>query len=113
MERSLSFFGDGSWPADEGWPYADASEEDGPDQPDLEADVDDDIVAIHATGAHLFDGLGELERAVLTARFGLDGSQPRTMREIQRETGLPRAALRTALGDGLTKVRTHLSADQP
>jgi len=110
MERSLSFFADAGWPSDEGWPYRDV-DEDAPDRVDPDADVDDDIVAIHVSGAHLFDGLDQLERTVLTARLGLDGADPRTMRDIQRETGLPRAMLRTALGDGLAKVRTRLSSD--
>ena len=112
MERSLSFFADAGWPSDEGWPYTDADgdvDSGEVDRADPEADLDDDIVAIHVTGAHLFDGLDQLERTVLTARFGLDGGAPRSMRDIQHETGLPRSLLRTALGDGLAKVRTRLS----
>ena len=107
MARSLSFFVDDGWPSDDGWPYADAA----PDEPDLvdpDGGPDDDVVALHVTGRHLFDDLEPLERTVITARFGLDGAPTRTMRELQHETGLPRAVLRTALGDGLAKVRTRL-----
>lgn len=110
MERSLSFLE--GWPSDDGWPYADADAD--PDSGEIDvadpdAGVDDDLVALHVTGAHLFDGLDPLERDVLSARFGLDGGPARSMRELQHETGLPRALLRNALGDGLAKVRTRLT----
>lgn len=111
--RSLSFFNDEDWPSDDGWPYGDADPDadvDEIDPADPDADVDDDLVALHVTGAHLFDGLDPLERTVLAARFGLEGAPARSMRELQQQTGLPREALRAALGDGLAKVRTHLQA---
>lgn len=108
MERSLSFLDDEGWPSDEGWPYADDA--DGRDA-DPAADLDDDIVAIHVTGVHLFDGLNPLEASVVRARFGFDGGSPRTIGDIQHETGLPRSVLRSALGDGLAKVRTRLASD--
>jgi hypothetical protein len=107
MARSLSFFVDEGWPSDDGWPYADAAADE-PDVVDLDGGPDDDVVALHVTGRRLFDGLEPLERTVLTARFGLDGAPARSMRELQRETGLPRDLLRTALGDGLAKVRSRL-----
>ena len=112
MARSLSFLVDEGWPSDDGWPYADGDvPEDEIDVADLDAVVDDDLVALHVTGSHLFDGLDQLERTVLTARFGLDGGPARTMRELQHQTGLPRALLRHAYGDGLAKVRTRLASD--
>lgn len=98
------------WSSDEGWPYEDDdTEDDEIDVVDHEADLDDDLVAIHATGTHVFDGLTGLERTVVEARFGFDGGPGRSMRELQHDLGLPRAELRHALGDGLAKVRTHLS----
>jgi len=109
MTGSLSWITDDSWPSDEGWPYPDADADAGADQleelVDVEAGSDDDLVALRAASAHLLDGLAPVERAVITARFGLDGSDPRTIREIQHDLGLPRAELRVALGDGLTKLR--------
>lgn len=108
MERSLSFLPDEGWPSDDGWPYADVdAEADEIDVPDLDADVDDDVVSLHVTGEHLFDGLDQLERTVLAARFGLDGGPARSMRELQQQTGLPRDLLRNAYGDGLAKLRTR------
>jgi DNA-directed RNA polymerase sigma subunit (sigma70/sigma32) len=108
--RSLTFLDvDEAWLGEDGWPYADADQDDGEiDLTDPAADVDDDLVALHAVGPHLLDGLAALERAVITARYGLDGRAPQSMREIQRALGVPREELRAALGDGLAKVRTRL-----
>ncbi|MGH9136968.1 MAG: hypothetical protein ACRD0G_07955 [Acidimicrobiales bacterium] len=109
MARSLDFLAGDGWLREDGWPYPDADAETGElDPADPDADVDDDLVAIHAIGAHVLDGLAPLERSVLTARLGLDGGPPRSMRELQHELGLPRGELRIALGDGLAKVRTRL-----
>jgi DNA-directed RNA polymerase sigma subunit (sigma70/sigma32) len=108
--RSLTFPDmDQVWPSDDGWPYTDADQEPGElDLADPDADVDDDLVALHATLAHLYDGLAPLERAVVMGRFGLDGRPAQSMRELQHALGVPRAELRAALGDGLTKVRSNL-----
>ena len=107
MTGSLSWITDDAWPSDEGWPYPDTDAElhHLEDSADIDADTDDDLVSLHAARPHLFDDLQPLERAVITARFGLDGRQPRTIREIQHDLGLPREHLRTALGDGLAKLR--------
>jgi DNA-directed RNA polymerase sigma subunit (sigma70/sigma32) len=112
MARSLSFLVGEGWPSEDGWPYGDVDvDADELDLADPDAAVDDDLVALHVTGSHLFDGLDQLERTVLTGRFGLDGGPARTMRELQHQTGLPRALLRHAYGDGLAKVRTRLASD--
>jgi DNA-directed RNA polymerase sigma subunit (sigma70/sigma32) len=110
MSRSLSWITDDSWPSDEGWPYPDTDAE--VDQleelVDLQADADDDLVWLHAAAPRLFDGLRPVERAVITARYGLDGREPQTIREIQHDLGVPRAELRVALGDGLSKLRGRM-----
>ena len=111
MTGSLSWITDDSWPSDEGWPYPDVDADIGADQLeeliDVSTDTDDDLVSLHAS-ARLFDGLEPLERAVITARYGLDGREPRSIREIQHDLGLPRADLRVALGDGLSKLRAQI-----
>jgi DNA-directed RNA polymerase sigma subunit (sigma70/sigma32) len=113
MARSLSFFFEEGWPSDDGWPYRDAdTAADEIDVEDPAAVVDEDLVALHVSGSHLFDGLDQLERTVLAARFGFDGGPGATMRELQHQTGLPRADLRHALGDGLAKVRSRLSSSE-
>jgi DNA-directed RNA polymerase sigma subunit (sigma70/sigma32) len=112
MAGSLSWITDDSWPSDEGWPYPDTDADAGVDQreelADLTAAADDDVVSLHAAAPHLLDGLGPVERAVISARYGLDGRQPQTIREIQHDLGLPRADLRAALGDGLVKLRSRV-----
>ena len=107
---SLSWIADDSWPSDEGWPYPDTDADvDRLEEPiDLGADADDDLVSLHLATARLFDGLTPVERAVIVARYGLDGHTPRTVREIRHDLGLPRADLRIALGSGLAKIRSRV-----
>jgi len=92
------------WPNDEGWPYPDTVGE----TIDLDASTDDDDLSLRATPSQLFAHLDALERAVITAHYGLEGQAPRTMKELHAEMGLPRAELREALGNGLAKLRTEL-----
>lgn len=107
MTGSLEWITDDAWPSDEGWPYPDSDAERHcvDDCADIDADADDDLLSLHAARPHLFDDLAPVERAVITARFGLDGRPPLSIREIQHELGLPRSELRVALGDGLAKLR--------
>ena len=109
MTGSLSWITDDSWPSDEGWPYpdTDADADRLEELIDLSAATDDDMVSVFAT-PRLFDSLGPVERAVIVARYGLDGHPPQSIREIQHDLGLPRADLRIALGDGLAKLRAQV-----
>lgn len=94
------------WPTDDGWPYPDSGRE----EEDPSPGADDDLLSLQATRAHLLDGLDETERTIVTARFGLDGRPARSMKELGRELGVPRAELRGLLGSGLSKVRHNLDA---
>jgi DNA-directed RNA polymerase sigma subunit (sigma70/sigma32) len=94
------------WPSEDGWPYPDAEAE----EVDPDAGVDDDALLLKAAPPHLFDGLEPLERQVVTAHYGLDGSPPRSMKELHTELGLTRAQVREALAGGLAKLRHHLRA---
>ena len=93
------------WP-DDGWPYPDTKRT---ELPDLDSTIDDDAMVVRGMGKRLFEFLDPLERQVITAHYGLDGSPPRTMKELHHETGLPRAELREALAAGLAKLRTTLA----
>lgn len=93
------------WPNDDGWPYPDT----GADLADPEADVDDDALLLKAAPPHLFDELDPLERQVLMAHYGLDGSPPRSMKQLHTDLALTRAEVRQALAGGLAKLRTHLT----
>ena len=92
------------WPED-GWPYPDSKAE----LPDLDSNVDEDAVVLRGLGPRLFEFLDPLERQVITAHYGLDGSPPRTMKELHHEMGLPRTELREALAGGLAKLRATLA----
>ena len=93
------------WPDEAGWPYPDAERE----LPDASGDVDDDALLLRAAPAHLFDRLEPLERQVIAAHYGLDGTPARTMKQLHHETGLSRADLREALASGLAKLRIALA----
>lgn len=92
------------WPED-GWPYPDSKAE----LPDLDSNIDEDAMVLRGLGPRLFDFLEPLERQVITAHYGLDGSPPRTMKQLHHEMGLPRAELREALAAGLAKLRSTLA----
>lgn len=91
------------WATDDGWPYADTVD----DVMELDGEPDDDLLSL-LTSRHVLDGLDDTERRVVAARFGLGGGAVSTMKELQASTGLPRDALRSALGSGLEKLRVNL-----
>ena len=93
------------WPTEDGWPYADVEQQ---EEADPHADLDEDLVSLRAGPPHLFDDLDPLERRVIESRFGLGGAPVRSMKQLQADTGVPRADLREALGSGLGKLRSHL-----
>ena len=92
------------WPSDDGWPYPDGESE-ATRSDDV---VDDDAMVLRAAPPHLFDHLEPLERRVVTAHYGLDGSPPRSMKELRTELGVPRSEIREALAGGLAKLRARL-----
>jgi len=92
------------WPED-GWPYPDPKVE----LPDLDATIDDDAMVVRGMGPRLMEFLDPLERQVITLHYGLDGSAPRTMKELHHEMGLSRTELRDALAGGLAKLRSTLA----
>ena len=92
------------WPADDGWPYPDS----GTEVTDLGADLDDDVLSLRTSGSHLLDELDDTERQVITARYGLDGQPPRSVKQLRAELGLSPTELRQVLGSGLEKLRSRL-----
>ena len=76
---------------------------------DLDANIDEDAIVLRGLVPRLFELRDPLERQVITAHYGLDGSPPRTMKQLHHEMGLPRAELREALAGGLAKLRTTLA----
>ena len=96
------------WPGDTGWPSPTAEEIEPYDVVDLDADIDLDALSLHAPPPHLFDGLTELERQVLGARYGLGGQPVRSMKELHADLGVTRHELRDALETALDKLRDQL-----
>ena len=94
------------WPNDDGWPYPDSVAE----LADPDAGADDDALLLKAAPDHVLDCLEPLERRVVTLHYGLDGSPPRSMKELHADLGLTRAEVRTVLAGGLAKLRTNLTA---
>ncbi len=92
------------WPED-GWPYPDSK----PELPDLDSNIDEDAIVLRGLGPKLFEFLNPLERQVITAHYGLDGSPPKTMKQLHHELGMSRADLRNALAGGLAKLRASLA----
>ena len=92
------------WPSEDGWPYPDGESE----ATRSDEVVDDDAMVLRAAPPHLFDHLEPLERRVVTAHYGLDGSPARSMKELRTELGVPRTEIREALAGGLAKLRARL-----
>ena len=95
------------WPSEDGWPYPDPEARDVTELADTD-EIDDELLSLRIPAPHLFDDLDPTERAVVTGRFGLDGTRVRTLNQLHAELGLPRAQIRGALESGLAKLRTQL-----
>jgi DNA-directed RNA polymerase sigma subunit (sigma70/sigma32) len=93
------------WPNEDGWPYPDADRE----EVDPDGDLDDDALLLRAAPVRLLDHLDPLERQVVTAHYGLDGSPARSMKQLHNELGMPRAEIRELLAGGLAKLRSNLA----
>jgi DNA-directed RNA polymerase sigma subunit (sigma70/sigma32) len=96
MRSTLPLF-----PSDDGWPYPDATEI------ELVADAPD-LDALEMLGPHLYDTLTAQERAALAYRFGLNGSNAYSMKELAPLLGCTRAEACVVLGTAIDKVRTQL-----
>jgi DNA-directed RNA polymerase sigma subunit (sigma70/sigma32) len=93
------------WPSEDGWPYPDDDSE----LVDPASDIDDDLVSVRSLPGRVLDDLEPLERLLIGARFGVEGHEIRSMKQLHADTGLSRADLRASLGSGLTKLRTQLT----
>lgn len=101
---------------EDGWPYPDEGDGDGSEPPepvDLRFDTDDDLVALHALPRRAFATLSAEERAVLIARFGLDGSEPMTLDAMHTTLGMSVHRVRYVLSDGIAKLRDALDDGEP
>ncbi len=61
----------------------------------------------------LLDAIDEREAEILRLRFGLDGQEPLTLKEIADEVGLSRERVRQVVDEALTKLNAQISDDRP
>lgn len=62
-----------------------------------------------ATLRRLMDTIDEREAKVLRMRFGLDGCEPLTLRQIADEIGISRERVRQIVDEGLTRLNERLT----
>ena len=56
----------------------------------------------------LIDALDEREAKILRLRYGLDGSDPMTLKNIGKKINLTRERVRQIEGEALRKIKEHL-----
>ena len=61
----------------------------------------------------LLDAIDERDARVLKLRFGLEGQEPLTLKEIGREVGLTRERVRQIEVDALRRLQAQLQDDRP
>ena len=61
----------------------------------------------------LLDAIDERDARVLKLRFGLEGQQPLTLKEIGQEVGLTRERVRQIELDALRRLQAQLEDDRP
>ena len=61
----------------------------------------------------LLDAIDERDARVLRLRFGLEGQEPLTLKQIGEEVGLTRERVRQIEVDALRRLQSHLMDDRP
>lgn len=61
----------------------------------------------------LLDAIDEREAAILRLRFGLDGQEPLTLKQIADEVGISRERVRQIVDEALTKLNGQLTDERP
>ncbi len=61
----------------------------------------------------LLESIDEREAAVLRMRFGLDGCEPLTLKQIADEIGISRERVRQIVDEGLTKLNARITDETP
>ena len=93
----------------EGVSLADMLCDDKTPQPDEQVFEADDLETIR----QLLDTIDQREATILRLRFGLDGSEPLTLKQIGQEVGLTRERVRQIEIEALGKLNRRLSSDKP
>jgi RNA polymerase primary sigma factor len=66
-----------------------------------------------STLKRLLEAIDEREARVLRMRFGLDGQEPLTLKQIADEIGISRERVRQIVDEALTKLNAQISDDSP
>ncbi len=61
----------------------------------------------------LLDAIDEREARILRLRFGLDGQEPLTLKQIATEIGISRERVRQIADEALRKLNSQISDEQP
>lgn len=89
--------------------FADVIQDHGAAMPEESVHRDDELEMIY----NLLDAIDEREAQVLRLRFGLDGQEPLTLKQIGRQIGLTRERVRQIEGDALRKLNQRVSDAHP
>ncbi|MFN5958905.1 MAG: sigma-70 family RNA polymerase sigma factor, partial [Planctomyces sp.] len=61
----------------------------------------------------LLDAIDEREARILRMRFGFDGQEPLTLKQIAQEIGISRERVRQIADEALRKLNAQLNDDRP
>lgn len=61
----------------------------------------------------LLEAIDEREATILRLRFGLDGREPMTLKQISDEVGLSRERVRQVVDEALTRLNAQLNDERP
>lgn len=61
----------------------------------------------------LLDSIDEREAQILRLRFGMDGQEPLTLKEIADSVGISRERVRQIVDESLTKLNAQITDDRP
>lgn len=66
-----------------------------------------------ATLRRLMETIDDREAAILNARFGLDGRDPLTLKQVAERVGLSRERVRQIVDEAITRLNAQLSDERP
>lgn len=76
---------------------------------------DDNVLRSDELGVlrRLLDAIDEREAVILRLRFGLDGQEPMTLKQIAEEVGISRERVRQIVDEALTRLNQQITDDKP
>jgi len=70
---------------------------------------DDEMQLLH----RLLESIEEREASILRHRFGLDGQEPMTLKQVAHAVGISRERVRQIVDEALTKLNAQLTDERP